>query len=38
MLWNTCYMNDALRRLRAQNYPISDADVARLSPSAGTRH
>jgi hypothetical protein len=30
-LWNTRYMNAALAQLRAQDYPVADADVARLS-------
>lgn len=32
VLWNTLYMEAALHQLRAQGYPVSDADVARLSP------
>jgi len=32
VLWNTLYMESALNQLRAQGYPVSDADVARLSP------
>jgi hypothetical protein len=31
-LWNTVYLDAALGRLRAQGYPVLDADVARLSP------
>lgn len=32
VLWNTFYINAALDQLRAQGYPVLDADVARLSP------
>lgn len=32
VLWNTVYMDRALTELRAQGYPVDDADVARLSP------
>ncbi|MER5322936.1 Tn3 family transposase [Streptosporangium roseum] len=32
VLWNTVYIDDALRQLRAQGYPVLDDDVARLSP------
>ena len=32
VLWTTCYVNAALDRLRAQGYPVQDADVAHLSP------
>lgn len=31
-LWNTRYMDAALHQLRAQGYPVLDADRARLSP------
>lgn len=31
-LWNTLYPDLALDGLRAQGYPVLDADVARLSP------
>ncbi len=31
-LWNTVYLDDALAQLRADGYPVNDADVARLSP------
>ena len=31
-LWNTVYLDAALAKLRAEGYPIIDADVARLSP------
>jgi TnpA family transposase len=31
-LWNTLYLDLALAGLRAQGYPVLDADVARLSP------
>jgi TnpA family transposase len=33
-LWNTVYLDAALNTLRAQGYPILEADVARLSPYA----
>jgi TnpA family transposase len=32
VLWNTVYIDDALRQLRAQGYQLRDEDVARLSP------
>ena len=32
VLWNSLYMEAALNELRAQGYPVLDADVARLSP------
>ncbi|MEU1981412.1 Tn3 family transposase [Nocardia sp. NPDC019395] len=31
-LWNTVYLDRALAELRAQDYPLDDVDVARLSP------
>jgi len=31
VLWNTCYMEAALQRLRAEGIPVASADVARLS-------
>jgi len=31
-LWNTKYQDAALRQLRASGYPVSDEDIARLSP------
>jgi len=31
-LWNTFYLDAALRRLRADGYPVGDEDAARLSP------
>src|SRR6266568_3694522 len=31
VLWNTFYTNRALEQLRAQGYPVLDADAARLS-------
>ena len=31
VLWNTVYMDRALDQLRAQDHPVLDADVARLS-------
>jgi Tn3 transposase DDE domain-containing protein len=30
-LWNTLYLDHALSALRAQGYPVTDADAARLS-------
>ncbi|MGS2811046.1 Tn3 family transposase [Nocardia sp. MW-W600-9] len=32
VLWNTVYMDRALTELRAQHYPVDDADTTRLSP------
>jgi TnpA family transposase len=32
VLWNTVYIDAALRQLRSQGYPVRDEDVARLSP------
>ncbi len=32
VLWNTRYTDAALSQLRAQGYPVLDADAARLSP------
>ncbi len=32
VLWNTIYMQAALEQLRAEGYPIVEADMARLSP------
>jgi Tn3 transposase DDE domain len=32
--WNTRYLDTAVNQLRAQDYPIRDEDVARLSPFA----
>ena len=32
VLWNTIYMEAALKQLRAEGYPVKDEDVARLSP------
>jgi len=31
-LWNTVYLDHAIKQLRADGYPVLDADVARLSP------
>jgi hypothetical protein len=31
-LWNTIYMEEALRQLRKEGFPVMDSDVARLSP------
>jgi TnpA family transposase len=32
VLWNTIYMEVALNQLRAEGYPVEDADLVRLSP------
>ena len=32
VLWNTLYMEAALRQVRAEGVPVASADVARLSP------
>ena len=32
VLWNTIYLGSALAQLRREDYPVQDADVARLSP------
>lgn len=32
VLWNSTYLNAAVEQLRAQGYPVSDEDAARLSP------
>ncbi|MGH3437397.1 MAG: Tn3 family transposase [Sciscionella sp.] len=32
VLWNTVYIDEALRQLRAQGYEVREEDVARLSP------
>jgi TnpA family transposase len=32
VLWNTVYIDAALRQLHAQGYPVRDEDVTRLSP------
>ena len=32
VLWNTTYLDAAVGHLRAQGYPVDDADAARLSP------
>ncbi|MFC6580916.1 Tn3 family transposase [Planomonospora parontospora] len=31
-LWNTVYLDAAVRRLKAQGYPVREEDMARLSP------
>jgi TnpA family transposase len=36
VLWNTVYMDRDLAELRAQHYPVNDADAARLSPFTRT--
>ena len=36
VLWNTRYTDAALAQLRAQGYPVLDADAARLSPLGDT--
>jgi hypothetical protein len=33
-LWNTVYLDAILDRLRADGFPVLEADVARLSPYA----
>ena len=37
VLWNTLYMDLAVKQLRADGYPVHDEDVARLSP-LGFKH
>ena len=37
MLWNTIYMDAAVRELRAEGYEVRTEDVARLSP-LGHKH
>ena len=37
VLWNTFYMDLAVKQLRADGYPVHDEDVARLSP-LGFKH
>ena len=32
VLWNTIYVEAALKQLRLEGYPVREADVARLSP------
>jgi len=32
VLWNTIYMDAALKQLRKNGFPVRDEDVARLSP------
>jgi len=32
VLWNTIYMEAALKQLRTEGYPVEEAEVARLSP------
>jgi TnpA family transposase len=32
VLWNTIYMDAALKQLRKEGFPVLDEDVARLSP------
>jgi Tn3 transposase DDE domain len=34
VLWNTIYMDAALKQLRKEGFPVLDEDVARLSPLA----
>ncbi len=36
-MWNTRYTDAAVAQLRAQGYPVDDADAARLSP-LGDKH
>jgi len=33
VLWNTVYMSAVLDQLKAQGYPVDDADVAHLWPA-----
>jgi TnpA family transposase/tellurite resistance protein len=35
-LWTTVYLDAAVRRLKAQGYPVRDEDMARLSPFVNT--
>ena len=37
VLWNTIYMDAAVRELRAEGYEVKTEDVARLSP-LGHKH
>jgi len=37
VLWNTLYMDLAVKQLRTDGYPVHDEDVARLSP-LGFKH
>jgi TnpA family transposase len=37
VLWNTCYMDAALRHLRNQGYELKEEDLSRLSP-LGHKH
>jgi TnpA family transposase len=37
VLWNTIYMDAAIKQLRADGYPVREEDVARLSP-LGYKH
>ena len=32
VLWNTIYIEAALKQLRSEGYPVADEDVVRLSP------
>jgi hypothetical protein len=32
VLWNTIYMDAALKQLKAEGYPVQSEDVARLHP------
>jgi hypothetical protein len=36
VLWTTVYLDAALRQLKAQDYPVGDEDMARLSPFVNT--
>ena len=31
--WNTVYMTEVTKRLRAEGYPVQEEDLARLSPA-----
>jgi hypothetical protein len=33
IIWNTVYMQAALDQLRAESYPVQEADLAYLSPA-----
>lgn len=38
VLWNTIYLDAAIKELRSQGYSVRDEDVARLSPFVHERH
>ena len=33
VLWTTVYLDAAVRKLKAQGYPVREEDLARLSPA-----